>query len=72
MKKVVLFLCFVAITSLSFAQNNEFSLRFNTRADFDYEYFDNNNINDRVGFAGKFLNIMLDGKINDKFEYQRC
>ena len=69
MKKLVLFLCFVAITSLSFAQNNDFSLRFNTRADFDYEYFDNNSINDRSGFAGKFLNIMLDGKINDKFEY---
>ena len=69
MKKALLSICFAAISALCFAQNNEFSLKFNTRADFDYEYFDNNNINDRVGFAGKFLNIMLDGKINDKFEY---
>ena len=69
MKKALLSICFAAISILCFAQNNEFSLKFNTRADFDYEYFDNNNINDRVGFAGKFLNIMLDGKINDKFEY---
>lgn len=69
MKKTVLFLCFLAIASLSFAQNNDFSLKFNTRADFDYQYIDNENINDSYGFAGKFLNIMLDGKINDKFEY---
>ncbi len=69
MKKALLSICFAAISILCFAQNNEFSLKFNTRADFDYEYFDNNNINDRVGFAAKFLNIMLDGKINDKFEY---
>lgn len=69
MKKNVLFLCFLAIASLSFAQNNDFSLKFNTRADFDYQYIDNENINDSYGFAGKFLNIMLDGKINDKFEY---
>lgn len=69
MKKALLSICFAAISIVCFAQNNEFSLKFNTRADFDYEYFDNNNINDRVGFAGKFLNIMLDGKINDKFEY---
>ncbi|MEE1322339.1 MAG: hypothetical protein UHE91_00815, partial [Bacteroidales bacterium] len=63
MKKNVLFLCFLAIASLSFAQNNDFSLKFNTRADFDYQYIDNENINDSYGFAGKFLNIMLDGKI---------
>lgn len=69
MKKTVLFLCFLAIASLSFAQNNDFSLKFNTRADFDYNYIDNKNVNDSYGFAGKFLNIMLDGKINDKFEY---
>ncbi len=68
MKRTVLFICLAVITSLSFAQNNDFSLRFNTRADYDYNYFEGKN-NDNSGFAGKFLNIMLDGKINDKFEY---
>ena len=69
MKKALLSICFAAISALCFAQNNEFSLKFNTRADFDYQYLDNNGDNDSYGFAGKFLNIMLDGKINDKFEY---
>lgn len=68
MKRVLFFICFAIISTLSIAQNNEFSLRFNTRADYDYNYFEGNN-NDNSGFAGKFLNIMLDGKINDKFEY---
>lgn len=68
MVKKALFSLFVAAVSTltALCQQEEMSLRFDARADFNY-YADKNN--SQSGFSGKNLNLMLDGKINSKLEY---
>lgn len=54
-----------------FAQdvNPKVKLKFNTRFDFEAKVPENKNLETVSSFDGKFLNIMLDGNINEKFSY---
>ena len=54
-----------------FSQQNEalLNLGVETRVDYQREYIDGDAINDNCGFEGKYLNIRMDGRINDKFSY---
>lgn len=45
------------------------SIKFDVRADWEYHHFGEEDIDDESGFAGKFLNFILDGNINDQFSY---
>lgn len=57
---------FLSTVSL-WAQDEKLSLKFDARADFNYLNIEN--AADQSGFAGKNLNVMLDGAINSKLEY---
>ncbi len=57
---------FLSTVSL-WAQDEKLSLKFDARADFNYLNIEN--APDQSGFAGKNLNVMLDGAINSKLEY---
>ncbi len=45
------------------------SIKFDVRADWEYHHYGDENLDDESGFAGKFLNFILDGNINDQFSY---
>ena len=60
----------MALAIHAFAQDKVVSLntlRLETRADYTFNYYSKDSINH--GFAGKYLNIVLDGNITDKFSY---
>ncbi|MDE6106392.1 MAG: OprO/OprP family phosphate-selective porin [Bacteroidales bacterium] len=45
------------------------SIKFDVRADWEYHHYGEDGPDDESGFAGKFLNFILDGNINDQFSY---
>lgn len=69
-KRILYFLILTLFPILIFSQEKHVSLKFDARVDFDYFHFmDSDEADDKSGFAGKYLNVMLDGRINDKVEY---
>ncbi len=54
-----------------FAQQDEalLNLGVEARADYQREYIDGDAVKDNSGFKGKYLNIRIDGRLNDKFSY---
>jgi hypothetical protein len=56
---------------LAFSQQEAklFNLGLETRLDYQREYIDDEAVNDNSGFKGKYLNIRIDGQLNDKFSY---
>lgn len=84
MRTILITFNLILLTFLSanlFAQNKpesntdpKFSLRFDTRFDYQYTTYgknDNTDITpkDESGFVGRYLKLVIDGKINDKFSY---
>ena len=71
MKNTFCALLAVLCCQFAFAQQQEslLNLGIETRADYQREYIDGDAINDNCGFKGKFLNIRMDGRINDKLTY---
>ena len=69
MKQLKLFALFAALlfASLGYSQHSIGNLKLDTRFDFDYQP---DKTGDSSGFNGKYLNIVLDGKINDRFSYR--
>ncbi len=69
MRKKLLICIFTiaAFCTATLGQEGKVSLKFDARA--DYNYIQRQNANDRAGFYGRNLNIMLDGEINSAFEY---
>ena len=60
----------MALAIHTFAQDKVVTLntlRLETRADYTFNYYSKDSIDH--GFAGKYLNIVLDGNITDKFSY---
>ncbi|MDE6515725.1 MAG: OprO/OprP family phosphate-selective porin [Bacteroidales bacterium] len=45
------------------------SIKFDVRADWEYHHYGEDGPDDESGFAGKFLNFILDGNINDQYSY---
>lgn len=45
------------------------SVKFDVRADWEYHVSGQEEVKDESGFAGKFLNIIVDGNINKNFSY---
>lgn len=55
---------------MAYAQKGEITrLDFEVRADYMQEYQHNEKIDAQSGFKGKYINLRLDGKINDSFSY---
>lgn len=71
MKNTLCALLAAICCQFAFAQQEEklFNLGIEARADYQREYIDGDAINDNCGFKGKFLNIRVDGQLNDKFSY---
>lgn len=66
-KKTLLCLFVATVSTLTaLSQQEEMSLRFDARADFNCQSDKNST---QSGFSGKNLNLILDGKINSKLEY---
>lgn len=65
-----LLICIFAVATFGttlFGQDGNVSLKFDARADYNYKKI--KNTEDKAGFHGRNLNLMLDGKINSMFEY---
>lgn len=45
------------------------NLQIETRLDYQREYIHGNILEDNCGFKGKYLNLRIDGKIDDRFSY---
>jgi hypothetical protein len=71
MRKVyfLLLLVFLPLYLLSQDINPKVRLKFDTRFDFTLRVPNSNSLKPQSSFDGKFLNIILDGQINDKFSY---
>ena len=71
MKNTLCALLALLCCQFAFAQQEEslLNLGIEARADYQREYIDGEAINDNCGFKGKYLNIRVDGKLNDKFSY---
>jgi len=51
------------------AQEKLLKLQVETRMDYQREYVDGESVDAHSGFKGKYLNVVIDGKINDVFSY---
>ena len=51
------------------AQNDGLRLQAETRIDYSGEFLKSNDSNDKMGFSGRYLNVMLSGNIDDHFSY---
>ena len=67
-----LFMLMLAITLIAIdanAQNDGLRLQAETRIDYSGEFLKSNDSNDKMGFSGRYLNVMLSGNIDDHFSY---
>lgn len=73
MKKIITAMAFAiagATAASAQAQADEIvKLQMDTRLDYQRDYLDGTTVKDNTGFEGKFLNIRLDGNINDQISY---
>lgn len=69
MKRTILTGGFSLCLASLFAQGELLNLRIEARADYMREYVDGTDVDANSGFKGKFLNIRMDGRINDEFSY---
>ena len=70
MRKIIFTLC-VALFSLSVMgqEKQSVNLQLETRFDYQREYLDGEAINPNSGFKGKYLNVMLNGTIDEHWSY---
>ena len=70
MKKIICTLCLVISTLCVMAQESKVvNLQFETRMDYQREYLDGDAVKSNSGFKGKYLNVILNGTINDHWSY---
>ncbi len=70
MKKLICTLLFIAFVTKAWAQESEvLKLQGEVRADYLREYIDGKHIKSGSGLQGQYLNLRLDGKLNDSFSY---
>ncbi len=76
MKNTFCALLAVVCCQFAFAQQDNallnsgvLNLGIEARADYQREYIDGTAIKDNCGFKGKYLNIRIDGRLNEKFSY---
>ena len=71
MKNTLCALLAVFCCQFAFAQQDEalLNLGVETRADYQREYIDGDAVKGNCGFKGKYLNIRMDGRLNEKFSY---
>ncbi|MGE0078719.1 MAG: hypothetical protein AB7S48_12740 [Bacteroidales bacterium] len=74
MRRIIttLFAAFLFIPSIALAQDTTFTarLKFDTRFDFTAKIPTHDSLSKLSSFDGKYLNIILEGEINDKFAYK--
>lgn len=58
-----------ADTSRPTKKRQPLAIKFDVRADWDYFHYDSKDAKDESAFAGKFLNFILDGNINEQISY---
>ena len=70
MKKIICTLCLVMSVLCAKAQENKVvNLQLETRMDYQREYLDGDAVKSNSGFKGKYLNVILNGNINDHWSY---
>ena len=70
MQKIICTLCLVISTLCVMAQESKVvNLQFETRMDYQREYLDGDAVKSNSGFKGKYLNVILNGTINDHWSY---
>ena len=70
MKKIICTLCLVMSVLCVMAQDSKVvNLQLETRMDYQREYLDGDAIKPNSGFIGKYLNVILNGTINDRWSY---
>ena len=70
MKKIICTLCLVMSVLCVMAQDSKVvNLQLETRMDYQREYLDGNAVLPNSGFKGKYLNVILNGTINDHWSY---
>lgn len=69
MKRTILAGLFALSVAPVFSQGELLNLRIEARTDYLREYIDDTAVDANSGFKGKFLNIRMDGRINDEFSY---
>lgn len=70
MKKTICALLAAVFTGGVYAQeSNWLNLRAEARFDYQREYLDGDAVKSNSGFKGKYINIVMDGSINESFTY---
>ena len=70
MKKIIFMLWMAICASSVMGQENQIvNLQVETRVDYQREYLDGEAIKSNSGFKGKYLNVILNGTINDHWSY---
>ena len=70
MKKIICTLCLVMSVLCVMAQESKtVNLQLETRMDYQREYLDGDAILPNSGFKGKYLNVILNGTINEHWSY---
>lgn len=68
-KKLCMLLTAFSIGCACAQENKLLNLQGEVRFDYQREYLDGNAVKSNCGFKGKYINIMLDGSINEHFSY---
>ena len=68
-KTFYLLLMIVCAISVNAQENSLVDLKAEVRFDYQREYLDGDAVNSNSGFKGKYLNVMLNGTINEHFSY---
>ena len=70
MKKIICTLCLVMSVLCVMAQDSKVvNLQLETRMDYQREYLDGDAVKANSGFKGKYLNVILNGTINEHWSY---
>ena len=70
MKKIICTLWMAIFTLCAFAQGEKtVNLQLETRIDYQREYLDGDAVKPNSGFKGKYLNVILNGTINEHWSY---
>ena len=66
MKKIICTLCLVmSVLCVKAQESKVVNLQLETRMDYQREYLDGDAVKPNSGFKGKYLNVILNGNIND-------
>ena len=70
MRNILLLILAITVIAIDAqAQNNDLRLQAETRIDYSGDFLNSDDTNGKMGFYGRYLNVMLSGTIGDKFSY---